>query len=317
MSALVQFAAPATEPLTLAEVRDHLRLDIGHAEPAPQAPSIALAGAGAGSVDNGSHRYLVTFVTAGGETEAGTPSVALSVVDKIANGKVSVTAIPLGGSAVTARKLYRTQSGGGTYLLLATLADNSTTSYTDNTPDSALGAGAPAVNTTTDPLLNLLIASARSAAEAITRRALVTQSWDLYLDAFPPWRLELPKAPLQSVDAITYVDTDGNTQPLDPALYLVDPVGEPGGIAPAYGLVWPVTRWQRNAVKVRFTCGYGAAGAVPQGIKGWMLMRIATLFENPAQIVVGPSTRLVELPSEFVDGLIADFRVDSFDWAVE
>ena len=161
MVALVQYAAPATEPLTLAEVRAHLRLDAGDGETAPGAPAAALAGAGAGNVDNGAHRYRVSFVTAQGETEGGVISAAVTVTDKAVNGKVTVSSIPLGGSAVTARKLYRTAAGGSDYLLLATLADNTTTSYTDNTADSALGAGAPTSNTTAEPRLALLIASAR------------------------------------------------------------------------------------------------------------------------------------------------------------
>jgi hypothetical protein len=107
------------------------------------------------------------------------------VADKTVNGKVQLTGIPLGGSAVTSRKIYRTAAGGATYMLLATLADNTTTTYTDNTADSGLGAGAPAVNTTGDPLLTIFIASARQLAEQELRRYLVTQTVDLYLDGFP------------------------------------------------------------------------------------------------------------------------------------
>ena len=135
--------APTVEPVTLAEVMAHLRLDASNQEQAPGAPTVALiVPAAAGNVDNGAHRYLVTFVTADGETEAGTPSAAVTVTDKSVNGKVTVSAIPLGGGAVTARKLYRTVAGGSTYLLLATLADNTTTTYTDNIADAGLGAGA-------------------------------------------------------------------------------------------------------------------------------------------------------------------------------
>ena len=275
---IVVYAAAATEPLTLAEVRDHLRLDVGDGEVAPGAPLVALAGAGAGNVDNGAHRYAVTFVTADGETEYGTPSAVVTVADKTANGKVSLTGISLGGSRVTARRLYRTAAGANEHKLLATLSDNTTTTYTDNIADASLGAAAPGSNSTSEPGLHLLIASARLAAEAELRRYLVTQTLDAYLDEFPRTcdrSIRLP--PFQSVLAITYVDTDGNTQTLAADQYVADANSLPGRIVEAYGVSWPSTRQQENAVKVRFVAGYGTAGAVPACIKHWMLMKVAEI----------------------------------------
>ncbi len=318
MSALTLYAAPAEEPLTVAQVAAHLRLDASNQEPAPGAITAALASPTApGNVDNGAHRYCATFVTAAGETQAGTVSATVTVADKSVNGKVSLTAIPIGGALVTARKLYRTQAGGSAYLLLATIADNTTTTYTDNIADSALGAAAPSVNTTEDWFLNMLIRSARVAAEGITNRALVTQTWDLFLDRFPYWEQYIPLPKLQSIVSVSYVDTNGATQTLDPSQYLVDTASEPARITPAFGLVWPVTRWQTNAVTIRFTCGYGAAADVPDGIKNWMLMRINTLWNNRAQLDVNQRITLIELPSEFVDGLLDDYISTSFCWSAE
>lgn len=313
MSALVQYAAPATEPLTVAEVTAHARIDAGNTEPAPTAVTAALiAPAAAGSVDNGAHRYRVTFVTADGETEGGTVSSAVTVADKTVNGKVALTAIPVGGALVTSRKLYRTAAGGTVYMLLATIADNTTTVYTDNIADASLGAGAPSTNTTADPLLSRLITGARTTAERLTRRALVTQTWDLFLDAFPAWEIGIPKPPLQSVTSITYVDNDGVTQTLATDQYQVDIKSEPARIVPAFGVVWPVTRWQPNAVTVRFVCGYGAAAAVPAGIKNWMLVRIKQMYENREATMLG---QLSEFPRAFVDGLLDDFTVIDYGWA--
>ena len=113
--ALTLITAPTVEPVTVAEARRQCLLGSTAGEPAPTAPTVALASpAIAGNIDNGAHRYGVTFVTADGETELGVISSAVTVADKTVNGKVELTAIPLGGSAVTSRKLYRTAAGRST-----------------------------------------------------------------------------------------------------------------------------------------------------------------------------------------------------------
>jgi uncharacterized phiE125 gp8 family phage protein len=310
MGQLVVVTPPTTEPVTLAEVTAHCRLDETNQEPAPSAPTVALVSPAApGNVDNGAHRYLATYVTADGETQAGVASAAVTVTDKTVNGKVLVSSIPLGGASVTARKLYRTAAGGSTYMLLATIADNTTTSYTDNIADASLGAGAPATNTTGDPLLNMLISAARQHAEVYLKRKLITQTLDLYLDCFPGWTLKLP-VPIQSVTAITYFDSNGVEQTLATDQYLVDSTTEPARITPAFGLVWPVTQYRNNAVKVRFVAGYGAASAVPQCIKNWMLIRIKTLWDQRDQNV--KQLGMPTFEPAFVDSLLDSEVVRSY-----
>lgn len=310
MSQLVVVTPPATEPLTIAEVTAHCQIDDTNQEPAPSAPTAALASPAApGNVDNGAHRYLVTYVTADGETQAGVVSSVVTVADKTVNGQVSLTAIPLGGTSVTSRKIYRTAAGGSTYLLLATVADNTTTTYTDNIADSALGAGAPTTNTTGDPLLNMLITAARQHAETYLKRKLITQTLDLHLDSFPCWTIKIP-VPLQSVTAITYYDTDGVEQTLAADQYLVDSTTEPARITPAPTLVWPVTQYRNNAVKVRFVAGYGAASTVPACVKNWMNVRIKTLWDQRDQNAKQLGMPVFE-PS-FVDGLLDSETVQGY-----
>lgn len=304
---IVVYSAAATEPITVAEALAYCRIDTSNQEPAPGAITVAL-GSGAGNINNGAHRYLATFVTADGETNAGDVSSAVTVVDSAVNGKVALSGIPLGGSLVTARKIYRTAADGSTYMLLATISDNTTTTYADNIADSSLGAGAPTSNTTSDPLMGAFIAATRAQAEQELGRYLVTQTLDAYVDEFPA---EFMLPPLQSVTAITYIDTDGATQTLAADQYLVDAVSKPSRIEPAYGVYWPSTRQQKNAVKVRFVAGYGAASAVPQCIKNWMLLRASTLWENRSQLVVG-SYGPVQLPPSFVDSLLDPERVRGY-----
>lgn len=114
---------------------------------APTAPTVALAGAGAGNLDTSVvYTYKVTYVNANGETEAGT--VSADITPTGGDGQVALTAIPTSShSSVTSRKIYRTEGGGSTYKLLTTLSDNTTTTYTDNIADGSLGATAPSSNT--------------------------------------------------------------------------------------------------------------------------------------------------------------------------
>lgn len=311
--------APTSEPLTVAEANAQLKLDSTNAEPAPTAVTVALAGAGAGNVDNGAHRYLATFVTADGETDAGTISNAVTVADKTTNGKVSISSIPIGGSLVTTRKLYRTVAGGSTYLLLATIADNTTTTYTDNIADSSLGAQAPTTNTTADPFVTGLIQTARLWAERETERAFLTQTWTLYLDSFPWWRAPIfvPLPPLQSVVWIKYYDQDGTLQTWDSSNYYVTtPAGDApqrGQIVPASSVSYPLlpsfalTQRRPDGVQVKFTAGWTAAASVPMPIKAAMKLMIGNLYRNreAAQIIRGSAD---VLPFG-VDALLAPYRV--------
>ncbi len=194
-----------------------------------------------------------------------------------------------------------------------------------------------ALDTTFDSLLSALIATARFSAEATLGRALIKQQWLMTLDEFPSHgsvfsafagptsvagfmiigggvarlttgsRIELPFAPLISLDSISYVDQTGAEQVMDPNDYLVSVAEEPALVEPAWQKDWPQTRAQMEAVRVRFTCGYGEEPTdVPMGIKRWMLLRIGAMFENREEIVV--DRRITQINLEFADGLLDPFQ---------
>lgn len=311
---IVVYTAPATEPLTVAEVVSHLQLDESNAEPPPSAVTAALASpAAAGNVDAGAHRYAVTFVTADGETQAGTASAAVTVADKAVNGQVTLTVLAIGGAAVTSRKIYRTLAGGSTYYLLAMIADNTTTTYTDNIADSTLGVQAPTTNTTLDPLLLRFIKTARGMAEQELHRYLITQTLDMYLDWFPQWGMTgvgIGLPPIQSVTAITYFDGDGVEQTLAADQYTVNAAVIPARITPAYNLSWPSTREQMQAVKIRFVAGYGSAADVPACIKDWMLFKINTMWNTRTQFTISTGrAALTQIPDTYIDSILDSERV--------
>jgi uncharacterized phiE125 gp8 family phage protein len=57
-----------------------------------------------------------------------------------------------------------------------------------------------------DALLAIFIQSAREAAEHITGRAFITQTWELVLDAFPAAEIQLSKPKIQSITSVKYLD---------------------------------------------------------------------------------------------------------------
>lgn len=126
-----------------------------------------------------------------------------------------------------------------------------------------LGALKEHCRVTTDALDDLLLSLAGAAREFVENachRQLVTATWKLTRRAFPAGTcpIVLPRPPLAGDVSVEYVDTDGETQTLDAALYQV--VAEhPAKIVPAYGQSWPTARWEPESVRVTYTAGTAVA----------------------------------------------------------
>jgi len=159
-----------------------------------------------------------------------------------------------------------------------------------------------------DTLLTALIIAARENAEKYLRRALITQTIQARYDSFS-YDMYIPRPRLVSVSYVKYLDADGVEQTLDPSKYKVDSYSEPARILPAYGLVWPVTRHEMNAVTVEFIAGYGAAADVPQAIKQAMLLHVGHMFENREQTT---PVQIYDVPMSY-DALMAPYRVWRFE----
>ncbi len=133
-----------------------------------------------------------------------------------------------------------------------------------------------------DQLVQGLIKAAREQVEAFTRRALLPQTWDLFLDAFPSENeILLPMPPLQSVASLTYTDKDGAQTVWDAGNYLVNKNKEPGRLVLAYGKSWPtVTLSPSSGIAVRFVAGYKDVASVPESAKLAIKTLVAHAFEN-------------------------------------
>lgn len=148
-----------------------------------------------------------------------------------------------------------------------------------------------------DASLTLMLEAATAAAEEYTRRAFVSRTLKLTLDApanryadylgdgvydLPvtallapmPRVIELTFPPVSSVDSVTAYGTDGAATVMDPSDYTSDATRLIlNGTA-----VWPALRAQ-NAIEVVYRAGYGLPAAVPAPIRQAILMHAAAMYE--------------------------------------
>jgi len=143
-------------------------------------------------------------------------------------------------------------------------------------------------STDEDTLIRALISAATENVDGprgYLGRALLTQTWDYYLDGFcynpsrvyHPSYIEIPLTPLRSVTGVYYRDSAGNEQTLSASSYTVDTASEPGRI---YSITaWPSSQLSYNTVRIRFVAGY-VDDEVPFPIKAAILIHIADLYEQ-------------------------------------
>lgn len=173
-----------------------------------------------------------------------------------------------------------------------------------------------------DTYISNLIQIARQYVEQITNRALITQTWDWYLDGFPFSSYDaliVPKPPLQSVTHIKYTDSiDGTLQTWSSASYDVDTDSRQGRIYPVYQGDWPTdVRDHPKAVIIRFVAGYADSGAspidladnVPVEIKQAILLLVGHLYEN--REATSQNLNITDVPMGF-DALLASHRIYRF-----
>lgn len=133
-------------PKILCYPQDNSTLQLyGYVKKTPElidAPMLPVLTEGAAStLLAGTYYGTVTFVTAVGETEAGASSLGTAVA---ISKNIAWSSIPTWwGRTVTARKLYRNPSTGTDRKLVATISNNTATTYTDAVADGALGAAEP------------------------------------------------------------------------------------------------------------------------------------------------------------------------------
>ncbi len=141
-----------------------------------------------------------------------------------------------------------------------------------------------------DDLILLWIRTARSFCENRVRRALATQTIELYMENFPSESFfELPRPPLRSITSIKYKDYEGTeTTLIEDTDFHVDTERNIGRVVLSYGGSWPsFTPHPVNPIKVRYVAGYDDDNPIPDEIKSVILLLVGHYYEHREAVNVG------------------------------
>jgi uncharacterized phiE125 gp8 family phage protein len=277
---------PTSEPLTLSEVKDFLKIS-DYADTCNGLSieeSILIATRTPGTV-NGSYVDVLGYV-ATVEVNAGTVAATGKLNIKIQESNDHSTWVDwYSFDQITASNHQQTfkytYTGDNRYIRVVAVLQTANADYAVNV---ILNQG----YTSEDTYLSSLITAARQFCEDYQNRAYITQTWEMAIDEFPydDDVIEIPKGKLQSIDSITYKDSDGVTTTLTADTdYVSSARGILGKVVPSYGKTWPVfTPFPLDAVIITFTCGYGNAAAVPEKVIQAMKLLISHWFTNRTPI---------------------------------
>ncbi len=131
--------------------------------------------------------------------------------------------------------------------------------------------------TMNDSLILDLIATARESCEEYQNRAYLTQTWELWLDAWPPV-IAVPRPPLQAVESICWYDTEHQEHALDPTEYFADVNVEPGRVFPRS--TWPAGVRTASGICITFKAGCEREEVVPNRVRQAILLLVAEWYLN-------------------------------------
>lgn len=130
-----------------------------------------------------------------------------------------------------------------------------------------------------DDVITALIAAARVHVEAMTRRALLAQTWRFVLDAWPRDGRFAPRiGPLRELVAARVFAADGEARDIDGESFVVDPANNVIA-APCFAL--PAPGRAQAGIALDVLCGYGADAAdVPADLRQAIRLLLAHWYDN-------------------------------------
>ncbi len=165
---------------------------------------------------------------------------------------------------------------------------------------------------TDDTMIDGLIETARVAVENYTKRALITQTWELRMDAPAVYSglwflsslgaIDLPKLPIQSITSFKSYD-DANTETtFSSASYSLHEDG--GRLFLNDGYTWPTDLRPFASVLITYVCGYGdAATDVPEAYKTAIKMLVANMYNNRSDCEMTTTIKGMLAPYKLYDHL--------------
>lgn len=140
-----------------------------------------------------------------------------------------------------------------------------------------------------DAMIAAYLRAAVARAEEFTGLGLLQQTWQQTFPAFANPML-LYRRPLLQVGSplaavqVTFLDTAGALQTLDPGVVVVTGIGAAiayGAVRLGYGQMWPTVYSAQDAVTITYTIGFGTtASSVPETIREAILVMVTDRFEN-------------------------------------
>jgi uncharacterized phiE125 gp8 family phage protein len=165
-------------------------------------------------------------------------------------------------------------------------------------------------------MLKLVSSAAIEYVEKLTRRAIAKSRFQSVLSSFPDTPREgiyLPHPPLQSIESLTYVDSNGVTQNLTD--YQLDRNQKRTMLFPSIGEVWPTLEvGNRSPIIVTYIAGYVDHSTIrlPPLLETAIYQTIDTFWQNRGSVVEG---LIMNVPNHLTS-VLTSFRLpvrESYD----